>query len=101
MTEIWSALSSEILQPPRTVAEAVDRLLLIMHDTERRAVASAEEDELIEFHFFLGVAIRNAFGLHNPGSNLAVACGNGIHPDDASGVIFRALWERLQDGEGK
>nr|WP_240618064.1 DUF6794 domain-containing protein [Methylomonas sp. Kb3] len=72
-----------------------------MNDTERRAVASAEEDELVEFHFCLGVAIRNAFGLHNPGSELAAACGTGIHPDDASGVIIRALWGRLQDGEGK
>lgn len=101
MTEIWSALSSEILRTPRTVDEAVDRLLLIMNDTERRAVAGAEEDELVEFHFCLGVAIRNAFGLHKPESELAAACGTGIHPDDASGVIIRALWERLQDGEGK
>lgn len=101
MTEIWSALSREILQPPRTVAEAVDRLMLIMNDTESRAVASTDEDELVEFHFCLGVAIRNAFGLHNPSSELAAACGTGIHTDDASGVIIRALWERLQDGERK
>ncbi|MDX8127985.1 hypothetical protein JWZ98_09950 [Methylomonas sp. EFPC1] len=101
MTEIWSALSSEILRTPRTVDEAVDRLLLIMNDTERRALASAEEDELVEFHFCLGVAIRYAFGLHKPESELAAACGTGIHPDDASGVIIRALWERLQDGKGK
>jgi hypothetical protein len=75
--------------------------MLIMNNTERRAVASADEDELAEFHFCLGVAIRNAFGLHNPGSELAAACVTGIHPDDASGVIIRAFWERLQDGEGK
>ncbi|MBD9359907.1 DUF6794 domain-containing protein [Methylomonas fluvii] len=97
MTEIWSALSREILQPPRKVDEAVDRLLLIMNDTERHAVASVQEDELEQFHFCLGVAIRNAFGLHSPGSELAAACGADIHPDDASSVIIRALWERLQD----
>ncbi|AMK76519.1 MULTISPECIES: DUF6794 domain-containing protein [Methylomonas] len=97
MTEIWSALNREILQPPRKVDEAVDRLMLVMNNTERQSVASVEENELIEFHFCLGVAIRNAFGLHNPDSELLAACGTEIAPDDASVIIIKALWDRLQN----
>ncbi|MBD9362325.1 DUF6794 domain-containing protein [Methylomonas fluvii] len=58
-----------------------------------------EEDELINLHFCLGVAIRNAFGLHKSDSELLAAFGVGIHPDDANGLIIKALWKRLQNGE--
>ena len=52
------------------------------------------KEDLIKLHFSLGMAIRNAFDLHVPWSKLLASCGV-VHPDDASGVIIRALWRRL------
>lgn len=85
------------LTPPTTVDEAVNRLLIILNEPERMAIASAEEDELIEFHFGLGAAIRNAFALHNPSSELLLDCGTSIHPDDASLIIIKSLWKQLRN----
>ncbi|WP_132325080.1 MULTISPECIES: hypothetical protein [Methylomonas] len=66
MTEIWSAPNIEKLQPPRSVDEAMNRLLLIMNDSE-----------------------------------LLAACGAWTHSDDVSGIIVRALCERLPNGEAR
>lgn len=95
MIEINAILENE-LSLPNTVDEAVNRLLAILSVSECSEIACMQEDELIQFHFSLGVAIRNAFGLHNPDSNLLSDCGAGIHPDDASQIIIRALWNQLQ-----
>lgn len=98
MIKNWSTINDAFFQPPRTVDEAVDRLLLILNDIEHLAIASLQEEKLIDLHFSLGAAIRNGFGRHMPGSELLAACGIGVHPDDASGVIIMALWKRLQSG---
>jgi hypothetical protein len=52
------------------------------------------DDELIDLHFGLGMVIRNAFGLHEPGNKLLASCGVA-HPDDASEVIIRELLAKL------
>jgi hypothetical protein len=44
-----------------------------------------QEEDLIDLHFSLGMAIWNVFGLHEPGRKLLASCGVE-HPDDASGV---------------
>ena len=95
--EIGAMLNNE-LSPPNTVDEAVNRLLITLSEPDCSVIASTQEDELIEFHFCLGAAIRNAFGLYHPGSELLPDCGTGMHPDDASQIIIRALWKRLQTG---
>ena len=80
---------------PETVDEAVDRLMMVLDDEQKIALATLQEDELINLHFSLGMAIRNAFGLHNSDSRLLASCDTVIHPDDVSGVIIKALWEQL------
>jgi hypothetical protein len=42
------------------------------------------------------MAIRNVFGLHEPGRKLLASCGV-VHPDDASEVIISELWRALQN----
>lgn len=42
------------------------------------------EDELIDLHFSLGMAIQNAFGLHVPWSELLASC-DVMPPDKAWG----------------
>jgi hypothetical protein len=67
-----------------TVDEAVERLMSILEDEHKVALAIMQEEDLMDLHFSLGMAIRNVFGLHEPGRKLLASCGVE-HPDDASG----------------
>jgi hypothetical protein len=45
----------------------------------------------------LGQRIRNEFGLWAGNTELLSSCGSEtMHPDHASRVILRALWEKLR-----
>ena len=70
--------------------------LLVLSDEQKVEIVAIKEDDLIDLHFTLGLAIRNAFGLHDLGSKLIADCGV-VHPDDASGVIIKELWKKLQE----
>ena len=94
MDENWSSL--DILKPPRTVGEAIERLLLVLTVEDRLAIAAMQQDELFDLHFTLGLSIRNAFDLHDPGNKLLAACDTTTDPDEASYAIITALWNRLQ-----
>ena len=80
--------------PPGSVAEAIARLMDILDEGTKRAIAGQEETDLIDFHFGLGQAIRNAW-LWKGNSPLLSDCGVS-HPDDASLVIIRGLWTALR-----
>ena len=80
---------------PETVDEAVERLMSVLEDEHKAVLAFVQEEDLIDLHFSLGLAIRNAFDLHVPWSNLLASCAV-VHPDDASGLIIQALWRRLR-----
>ena len=82
---------------PDTVEEVVDRLMMVLDDEQRLAITVMGENDLIDLHFSLGMAIRNAFGLHDPDSKLLQSC-HVVHPDDASGVIIKELWNKLKHG---
>ena len=58
-------------------------------------IAAIPEDYLIDLHSDLGMEIRNAFGLHDLCSKLLSDCDE-VHPNDASGVIIKELWKKLQ-----
>ena len=94
MTKNWSAIIQQNLQTPETVVEAVDRLMMVLDGEQKIAIATMQEEDLIDLHFSLGMAIRNAFGLHKADSKLLVSCGVIDH-DDASWVIIKALWHGL------
>lgn len=80
---------------PLTLDAAVERLLGRMTEPDRELVRNTAEDDLIGFHFGWAMGIRHEFGLWRGNSQLLASCGNP-HPDDASMVIVRAVWERLQ-----
>jgi len=84
----------EIIKTPETVNDAVDLLIRILIDEQKNEIAALQEDELFDLHFTLGLAIRNAFGLHDLDSKLLADCGTK-HPDDGAGVVVRYLWARL------
>jgi hypothetical protein len=80
---------------PATVDEAVTRLLAGLSADDKARVRATPAEDLILFHHGWGTGIRNAFGLWRGNRALLEACGGG-HPDDASMVIIRSVWERLQ-----
>ena len=85
-------------QSPTNVDEAVDRLLVVVSAEDQAKEAQTSESELIDLHFGLGLAVRNAFGLHDRGSPLRLSCGTE-HPDDASQIIIQALWEKVKESK--
>jgi hypothetical protein len=96
MTENWLEIIGKNIQPPATVDEAIDRLMRVLEDEQKIMLATMSPENLISLHFSLGTTIRNAFGLHNPGSELLKNCGVP-HPDDATDLIIRKLWEKLNE----
>ena len=92
----WSNQLDNITRTPKTVDEAVNRLVNVLDNEHKQAIATMLEDDLIELHFSLGIEIRNAFGLHDKNSPLLKSLGLFVHPDDASMVIINALWNFLQ-----
>lgn len=75
---------------------------------DKQRIRAMRKDDLIQFHFGWGMSIRNAFGLWGGNAALMRSCaewrygvGKGpdatfMHPDDASGVIIEAVWQRLR-----
>jgi len=76
---------------PKTVNEAVDRLLLILTDAEKEEIKTMAKDDLIFLHFNLGVQVRNAFGLKSDNTTLL----GGRCADDVSMEIIDVLWNKL------
>ena len=83
---------------PRTVDQAVDRLLTELPEDKLAMIKSTRREDLVEFHFSLGMHIRNEFGLWggNPRLLLSIGEREALHPDFASHFIIVALWEHLK-----
>ena len=86
---------------PRTVDEAVDRLLSNMPLKDKTTVANMSHDELPNLHLTLGGYILNNFALLSGNWELIKSCrarsGTPLqHEEDAVSIILDALWERLQ-----
>lgn len=102
MTSRLPPIAKELDPPlPRSVAEAVDRLLATLSQEEKAEIAGTAEEDLVDLHFGLGSRIREDFRLWHDGNRALLRdCqrveSKPIHPDDASMVIIRALWARLR-----
>ncbi|MBL1265819.1 DUF6794 domain-containing protein [Methylomicrobium sp. RS1] len=96
MTKNWPDLFQQHTKPRESLDEAVERLMSILDDEQKTAIAMMREENLIDLHFSLGMAIRNAFGLHAPDSKLKVSFGPLIQADDISAEIINKLWSRLK-----
>jgi hypothetical protein len=93
-------------QWPRTIDDAVTRVIASMSEEEMSELRSTDERELINFHFGLGWVIRNEFGFYQGNDDLLKACARSRHnaferllfmndPDEASGFIIEEVWKRL------
>lgn len=99
LNEIWPDLIQKSIEPPKTIAETVDRLIAVLDDEHKIVIAAIKEEDLVDLHFSLGFAIRNAFGFWDPGSPLLISC-SVMSPDDVSDQIIHELWKRLNENTG-
>jgi hypothetical protein len=92
---------------PKTLDEAVARLMASMRVEDLAALRDTPEGGLIMYHFSLGMFIRNEFGLWQGNEELLASCFPDVtdpymlmtiehDPDKASGVIAKEMWERLE-----
>jgi hypothetical protein len=98
LTINWTTFLLDNARMPETVEEAVDRLMVILDDEQKDSITVMPEENLFSLHFSLGIAIRNAFRLHESGNKLLASCGVA-HPDDGSELIINNLWIRLNHGD--
>ena len=85
---------------PKTVSEAVDRLLSVISAEHKASIRGMRKKELIRFHHTWAAGIRNAYGLWDSNEALlSTLPSSKRHADAASMVIMEAVWERLHGGE--
>lgn len=85
---------------PRDVKDAASLLLSSLSEDDKDRVRLTPEAELIKFHHGWGTAIRSGFGLWAGNRTLIESCielgGPACaHADESSGVIIKAVWNRL------
>jgi len=86
---------------PQSVDEAVDMLHANMGLNDEILLATMLEENLIDAHLALGHHIRHEFGLWTGNDALLESCriisgDKNLHVDDASMLIVKALWEKVQ-----
>lgn len=95
MARIYCPPPSTFQDVPRTLETAIEQLLAILSDPEKTRLRATSEADLEQFHFTIGVTVRQQFGLWRGNLALRQSCGC-LHPDRASMAIIRATWERLR-----
>lgn len=86
---------------PDTIQKALDILKLVFTDEQKAELINKGKNNLIEFHFSLGLWIRNNFGLWEPNSALLEDLKQGssfFHPDSASRILLEFLIDDLLEG---
>ena len=86
---------------PKTVAEAVQRLISDLSLKDKNTIANKDEVDLINLHFSLGFSIRNKF-FYPRNEQLLESCrfvskDKYLHWDEAASVIIRELWKQLRE----
>jgi hypothetical protein len=92
---------TESVPLPKTVDEAVKRLISDMSLKDSTIVANMAEIELSLLHANLGEYIRNEFGLWSGNQDLMTSCcffakKEKVQEDEASSIIIGELWKRLR-----
>lgn len=80
---------------PKTIDEAVDSIVSRMDEESKRSLRMMREQDLIQYHFGWGMAIRCDFGLWCGNAGLLEDAGTD-EPDEASMAIIAAVWKRLR-----
>ena len=78
-----------------TLTEVVEDIIENMTKAEKSGLINTAEEDLIQFHHGWGRDIRNRYNLWQNSELVKATAEN--HPDDASGVIIKAVWKALQE----
>ncbi len=86
---------------PDNIDAAVDTLLSELSFKDKTKIANMSEVGLIKLNISYGIYVRNEFRLWANDSLLA-SCGtyagvNTLSPEQASYIIIKELWEKLQN----
>ncbi|MFA9212625.1 MAG: DUF6794 domain-containing protein [Candidatus Methylacidiphilales bacterium] len=89
---------AELMYKPKNLDEAVFQLEKIFHDTTKLKIMAMTEGQFISnFHFSLGIWIRNNWELWKGGELSKYFNSIGIfHPDDMSGIIMTSYYRHLK-----
>lgn len=93
-------LSNQNQEWPKSIEEAVDRLLKLLSKEDVQSLKNAKEEDLIKYHFSLGALIRNEFGMWKGNDELLKSCMKKrqfAHPDEVSSIIIEAVRKKLQN----
>jgi len=87
---------------PKTVEEAVERVISELALKDKTSIANMTEEDLVSLHPRLGKYILNRFGLLFGNKELMASCSfvsgqKDLHEGDASAFIIRKVWERLRE----
>ena len=82
---------------PKSLDEAVSRLLDTLSDEDKQTLRGMPQDDLYRMHHTWGMGIRNAWLFDNP--DLLSSCGTDWH-EEASMKIMIGVWRRLVDRRG-
>ena len=90
---------------PKTVSEAVDRLIDHLMLKDKVKIARMSQDEIPELHLSIGQWVRNNFGFYKGNRDLIESCWEDygewtLDVDGVSLVIVTRVWERLQGTHG-
>ena len=94
--------SQAVHQLPRTVEEAVDQLMSELPLKGKIKIASRKKEDLVYLHLSLGEYIRSKFELRSGNKELMESCCSvsgkrEIHEDEASELIIKEFWKKLQE----
>ena len=91
--------------PPRTIKDALEKLVSDLSLKEKTEIANLEEPELSYLNISLGSHIRYPFGLWCGNDELMESCRSvsgekNLHEDDSSIFIIKELWKKLRKTYG-
>lgn len=84
---------------PDTIDKAIDILKVVFTPEQLSELASKEKSHIFEYHFSMGLWIRNNFSLWKPDSQLMDELKEHhpfMHPDSVSRRLIEFLWEDLK-----
>lgn len=86
-------------QFPTSIDEAASLLQLQINENEKaELLAINDESALHQFHFSLGLYVRNHFGLWSEDSELMKKADWSEDADEVSHQIIVSLWRKLKAG---
>jgi Domain of unknown function (DUF6794) len=81
---------------PRDLDDCFAQLKQLLEPVDIEKMKSGTENDMIEYHFTLGLWMRNNWGLWGSSRLAKWFNAQGVeHPDDMSGIILNSFWRHL------